>query len=91
MDIILSYISIWVPSLVAVISTIGSVLTTTKGAKNALEELKKDDQIKRLEQRIKSLEDVESSLLRSNKLLLDKITRINGYMDHLEDKHDKKI
>lgn len=77
--LILQYASIWAPSLVAIFSTAATVIFAIRKLKNALIGLthSKDD----LGQKVSELISENQELARTNKILIDEITRIKGYAD----------
>lgn len=89
-EIILSYVSIWGPS---VVSIMGIIITTSK-ANASFRQFKSDKTIKDLSIKMDNLARENKELIRCNKILLDKITHINGYADAKlagDNSHDSKI
>ena len=80
-ELIMAYVSIWAPSLMAIA---GMAFTWLKG-KAALKELKGDAELKQLRLEIATANRHNAELVRCNKLLLDKITKIEGYADNVEE------
>ena len=76
-EILVNYVSIWAPS---VVSIMGIIITTLK-ANAAFRQFKSDQTIKNLSIKMDNLARENAELIRCNKLLLDKITHINGYAD----------
>ena len=79
--VIIEYVAIWAPSLVAVLGVVTTVLTTMSKTKTALDALKKDETIKRMEQKFEEMAAQNAELVRCNKLLLDEVTKIKNYAD----------
>lgn len=76
-ELITSYVSIWAPSLVAIL---GIAFTVIKG----IAEMKKYVDKKKLEEVYAKLDEASSQLRESNrcnKLLLDQLTKIQNYAD----------
>lgn len=80
-EIIFEYVAIWAPSLVAVLGVVISVLTAISKTKSAINEFKDDESVKELTVKIDKLSSENEELVRTNKLLLDQITKIKGFAD----------
>lgn len=81
-DIISQYVSIWAPSLVAILGTVATVILSISKVKSAIDTLKDEAAIKELNAKLKDLAAENAEIVRCNKLLLDQITKIQGYADH---------
>lgn len=84
-ELIIQYVSIWAPSLVAILGVVSTILK----ARSMISELSKDETIKELKSKVLDLENKlsdrmskEDELIELNKMLIDKITQIKGYADH---------
>ena len=84
-ELIIQYISIWAPSLVAILGVVATILK----ARNELANLSKDETIKELKTKVLDLESKlsdrlskEDEVIELNKMVLDQITQIRGYADH---------
>ena len=91
-EIVLSYAAIWGPSLVAIFSIVATILgayTKVKLAvaesKKATEELRSSTEIKELKEQVKSQVLTQEELIRTNKILIDKIAKIQGYADLIKE------
>lgn len=82
LEIITQYVSIWAPSLVAIFGTVTTVLLAISKLKSAIDTFKDEQAIKELNTRLEALAKDNAELVRCNKLLLDQITKIQGYADH---------
>lgn len=80
-EMIIEYIVIWVPSLTAIATTIGAILTCLKQFNKAAEKWKNDETIKELRAQFLQMAAQNEELVRTNKLLLDEITKIKNYAD----------
>lgn len=85
---ILEYAAIWGPALVAMLGTVAAVLTSIAKCKEAAEKLKTDPTITNLGKKFEAMAQQNEELMRCNKLLIDEITRIEGYAD--SKKHEVK-
>ena len=82
--IIAEYASLWTPALVATLGIIVTVLTTISKLNEALKTLKADTTLSQLKSDLKRISEQNEELVKCNKLLLDQITKIQGYADHKE-------
>lgn len=82
LEVIIEYASIWVPSLVAILGTITTVLTALNKTREAFDKLNKDETLKQINAKLVSVVSENEELVRCNKLLLDKITEIKNYADN---------
>ena len=80
-DIIVSYASIWAPSIVAILGVVVTILTALGRTKEAFENLKKDETLKEVKDELNRVAAENEELIRCNKLLLDEITRIKDYSE----------
>ncbi len=93
-DFIVQYCAILTPAITAVLGVVVFVVLSIAkmkvGVKNinqAAEELKKDETIKQLNDKVDVLQAKVDECTRVNNLLLDNITKINGYADHKKEVH----
>lgn len=93
-DFIVQYCAILTPAISAVLGVVVLVvLSITKmkaGVKNinqAAEDLRKDETIKQLNDKVDILQSKVDECTRVNNLLLDNITKIDGYADHKKEVH----
>ena len=76
-ELICTYAAIWAPSL----ASIFGIIVAVGGIRKALGELKSDTHIKHLELELEAVLKENKELSRCQKLLLDRITKIEGYAD----------
>ena len=88
-DLIVSYASIWAPSLVAIIGTIASIVMAIRKAQKAIDDLRKDETIKQVSKELKDAVSTNKELVECNKLLLDRITQIEGYVEGIKNEKRK--
>ena len=82
-----TYVSIWLPSAVAIIGTVSTVLIAISKIKSSVEELKKTDILKTLASDLKkSLRD-NKELKEQNDILIDELKKIKNYRE--SKKNDK--
>jgi gas vesicle protein len=81
-EIIVQYVSIWAPSLVAILGVVATVIGAINKSKAALEEFKKSDTLKDLASELKTSISENQELRYQNSLLLDEITKIKDYVKH---------
>lgn len=74
-------IIIWLPTLVSILGIVGTVLTALGKARKAIAELKDSTELRDATAEMKRLASENQELIRTQKLLLDNITRIQNYAD----------
>ena len=72
---------LWLPALVAILGTVGTVLGALAKTKAAVAEFKDSTELKSAITEMKRLSAENQELNRNYKLLLDEITKIKGYAD----------
>ena len=78
---IVEYVSIWAPSLVAILGVVTTILVALGRTKEAFDKLNKDETLKDVNSQLKKLTTENEELIRCNKLLLEQITKIQDYAD----------
>lgn len=88
LQIILDYAAIWAPSLVAMLGVVATIIGAYSKVKLAIaetrkatEELRSNKTIIEMENKFKELASQNEELVRTNKLLLEQMTKIRGYAD----------
>ena len=83
----------WTPSLASVLLIVAGVIPVLVKLSNYLKSLKDDKTVQDLISRLNVQSFKIEELTRCNKLLLDKITKIQGYADHAIEgkKNDKDL
>ena len=79
--LIIQYAAIWGPALVAVLGTITTVILAINKCRDAINEWKTDDTMRDIRNSLAKVSKENQELVRCNKLLLDEITKIQGYAD----------
>lgn len=80
--IIMEYVSIWAPSLVAVLGVVITILTAISKTKDFINTIKNDVDFKAIKDKLEKTSRENEELVRCNKLLLDQITKIKDYADN---------
>ena len=90
MEMIISTIAIWAPSLVAILGIVASVVgaiakvkVAVDESKVAIAEIRKTEDFAKLQAEVSRVANENAELVRTNKLLIDEITKIEGYADSL--------
>lgn len=78
-EIVVQYASIWGPSVVAVFGILISVVSSLTKVKTAIEEFKQDKTIDNLRNEINTIGSELRETNRQNALLLDELSKIQGY------------
>ena len=88
--LIVSYCSMWMPALTAIVGVIVllvSAFAKVKGAVNdtqtTIKEVKDDKTFKDLAQEIKEQKELDRLVMKGQNVLIDRITKIENYMDAL--------
>ena len=86
--IVLSYAAIWGPSIVAILSIAATIIGAYAKVKKAVaetklaaEELKSNETIMEMKRELKAQTAANEELIRTNKLLIDQLTKIKDYAD----------
>lgn len=78
-EILVQYASIWGPSLVAILGIMISVVSSLAKVKTAVEDFKQDKTIDNLRSEMAVIEQDLRETNRQNALLLDELSKIQGY------------
>lgn len=81
-ELILSYVSIWMPSLTATIGIVASVIITINKVKTAAEELKKDDTIKNLSNEVNALLRENKAIREQYDIIIDELKKVKNYREN---------
>lgn len=82
LELILTYVSMWAPSLVAILATVYTVAVGIKKFVDLINSVKEDTNFKEVNDKLATLTAENEELIRCNKLLLDRITKIKDYADN---------
>lgn len=80
-ETIIEYATMWTPALVAILGIIATVIMAIGKVKGAVDTFKSDKTLADLHDDLTRLSDENKELARCNKLLLDRITKIENYAD----------
>lgn len=80
-ELIVSYVSIWAPSIVAILGVVALIVKGINEVRVAVKELKSDQTIKNLASKLEESLAANKELVETNKILIDQVTRIQGYVD----------
>lgn len=94
-EIIYEYIALWMPSIVGILGMVSMLLAAIFKVKDALHSLSSKegemiDSQKELVNKLSVLINENQELSRINKILTDKIARIEGYTDAIFSNEEKK-
>lgn len=79
--LLMSYITIWAPSLAAVLGIAATVFVALAKMRSTIKEIKADKTLADVYAKMDKLTTQNAELTRCNKLLLDQLTKIQGYAD----------
>lgn len=80
-DLIVSYATIWTPAIVAVGGILITVVKAIGTVKSHINSMKEDTDFKDLKNEVGVVISENKELVRCNKLLLDELTKIQGFAE----------
>ena len=80
-DLVIQYISTWLPALASVLVMFVGIIPTILKVKDALDTVKKTKEFEDVKTQLVIISNENRELIRCNKLLIDKIAKIEGYSD----------
>ena len=81
LQVIVEYVAIWAPSLVAILGTITTVILAINKCRDAILDWKNDKTLHGVKNELVKISQENEELVRCNKLLLEELTKIKGYAD----------
>lgn len=81
LQVIVEYVAIWAPSLVAILGTITTVILAINKCRDAILDWKNDATLHGVKDELTKISQENEELVRCNKLLLEELTKIKGYAD----------
>ena len=81
LQVIVEYVAIWAPSLVAILGTITTVILAINKCRDAILDWKNDETLHGVKNELVKISQENEELVRCNKLLLEELTKIKGYAD----------
>jgi predicted histidine transporter YuiF (NhaC family) len=81
-ELILSYVSIWMPSLTAIIGIVTSILIALSKVREATEELKKDETIKNLANEVNALLRENKAIREQYDIIIDELKKVKNYREN---------
>ena len=80
-SLLMTYMPMYAPAIVAVLAIVAAVIPYLIKAHDALKAFKESQELKDVLNQLKQQSAENKELVRCNKLLLDRITKIEGYAD----------
>ena len=80
--VLIEHVAVWAPSLVSILSSIALMIPVFIKCRDWLKGLKEDKTLVEVSERLEKVSRENAELVRCNKLLLDKITKIQDYADN---------
>ena len=80
-DLVIQYISTWLPALTSILVMFAGIIPTILKVKDALDTVKKTKEFEDVKNQLVIISNENRELIRCNKLLIDKIAKIEGYSD----------
>lgn len=79
--LIIQYWSMWVPSVISCLAVLAGVIPVIVKVKDGLARIKETQEFKEVKTKLETVSAENQELIRCNKLLIDKIAKIEGYAD----------
>lgn len=79
--LIVQHVSTWLPALASLLVMFAGIIPVILKVKGALDEIKRTKEFEDVTMQLKILSNENKELIRCNKLLLDRITKIEDYAD----------
>lgn len=80
-EIVIQYVSTWLPALASILVMFAGIIPTILKVKDALDTVKKTKEFEDVKNQLVIISNENRELIRCNKLLTDKIAKIEGYSD----------
>ena len=80
-NLVIQYVSTWLPALASVLVMFAGIIPTILKVKDALDTVKKTKEFEDGKNQLVIISSENRELIRCNKLLIDKIAKIEGYSD----------
>lgn len=80
---LISYISIFAPSLAAILGVVVIIVCALARLSTAIASIKKDVDVAQLSKQLSETAATNQELTKTNKVLLDRVTSVNDYVDNL--------
>lgn len=82
--LILEYVSIWMPSVTAMLGIVTTTLLALSKVKAAIDDLKKTDVLKTLSEDLKKALSDNKELKEQNDILIDELKKIKDYRESMK-------
>lgn len=80
-NLVIQYISTWLPAVASILVMFVGIIPTILKVKDALDTVKKTKEFEDVKNQLVIISNENRELVRCNKLLIDKIAKIEGYSD----------
>ena len=80
---LISYIAIFAPSLAAILGVVVIIVCALAKVSSAIASIKKDVDVAQLSKQLSETAATNQELAKTNKVLLDRVTSVNDYVDNL--------
>lgn len=81
-NIIITYASIWAPSLVSILGIVTTILIALNKTKEQWNKMKEDNDYREIKEKLTANAKQNEELIKCEKALIDNITKIKDYVDH---------
>ena len=80
-EMVIQYVSTWLPALASILVMFAGIIPTILKVKDALDTVTKTKEFEDVQNQLVIISNENRELIRCNKLLIDKIAKIEGYSD----------
>ena len=80
---LIQYIAIFAPSLAAILGVVVIIVCALARISSAIASIKKDVDVAQLSKQLSETAATNQELTKTNKVLLDRVTSVNDYVDNL--------
>ena len=78
-------LAIWAPSMTAILGVVATIVYALGKTRDAFDKLNKDETLRELRDKLDVVIGENKELIRCNKLLIDELTKIRDYADHIKE------
>lgn len=83
-DLIIQHVSTWLPALASILVMFVGIIPTILKVKGALDEVKRTKEFEDVKNQLVIISHENKELVKCNKLLIDRIAKIEGYSDAIK-------
>ena len=80
-ELLMTYIPMYAPAIVAILGVVVAIIPAVIKCRDALKQFKESEEMRQIINQLQTQSAENKELVRCNKLLLDQLTKIQGYAD----------